>query len=108
MCRGSSLGAALEWESLPIFPAARQMAEAGIGTGAASRNWASYGAEVDLGPTLPDWARDILCDPQTSGGLLIACAPTVEQEVLALARRYGFTHASAIGEFVAGPARVRV
>jgi selenide,water dikinase len=108
MCRGSSLGAALEWESLPIFPTARRMAEAGVGTGAAKRNWASYGTDVDLSPTLPDCARDILCDPQTSGGLLIACAPPAEQEVLALARRYGFTHASEIGEFLAGPARVRV
>ena len=108
MCRGSSLGAALTWEALPIFPAARQMAQAGVGTGAAKRNWASYGAEVDLDPALPGWGRDILCDPQTSGGLLIACAPTAEEEVLALARRHGFTQASAIGEVVAGPARVRV
>jgi selenide, water dikinase len=108
MCRGASLGAALTSEALPIFPAAREMTQAGIGTGAAKRNWASYGAEVDLNPALPDWERDILCDPQTSGGLLIACAPAAEQEVLALARRHGFTWASAIGEFVAGPARVRV
>jgi selenide, water dikinase len=108
MCRGSSLAAVLTWEALPIFPAARQMAQAWVGTGAANRNWASYGAEVDLSPTLPGWARDILCDPQTSGGLLIACAPAAEEEVLALARRHGFTYAFAIGEFVAGPARVRV
>jgi selenide, water dikinase len=108
MCRGSSLGAVLMWEALPMLPTAREMAQAGIGTGAAKRNWASYGAEVDLGPALPDWARDILCDPQTSGGLLIACAPAAVEEVLALSRRHGFMHASAVGEFVAGPARVQV
>ncbi len=108
MCRGSSLGAVLNWETLPIFPTARQMAQAGVRTGAAQRNWASYGAEVDLSPTLPGWGRDILCDPQTSGGLLIACAPMAEKEVLALVRRHGFTHASTIGEFVAGPVLVRV
>lgn len=108
MCRGASLAVRIEMETLPVFPAARRLAEAAIGTGAAKRNWASYGNEVDLPAAAPAWWRDILCDPQTSGGLLIACAEEAVPDVLALMSRRGFANASKIGEFVPGPARVSV
>ena len=48
MCRGASLGADCGFESLPLFTDARRMAEMGIGTGGAKRNWKSYGHEVEL------------------------------------------------------------
>jgi selenide,water dikinase len=108
MCRGASLSAWVEWNKLPFFPSARRLAEGGFGTGASKRNWASYGAEVDLPADLPVWQRDLLCDPQTSGGLLIACAPSAAPEVLALVRRKGFAHAAEIGAFEDGPARFQV
>jgi selenide,water dikinase len=108
MCRGAGLGARMEAERLPWFPAAVRLAEAGFGTGASKRNWASYGPEVDLPAETPTWRRDLLCDPQTSGGLLIACAPEDAPDVIALARARGFAHAADIGAFVAGPARVRI
>ena len=108
MCRGASLGLRLDEDGLPIFPAAKRLAEAGVGTGAAKRNWASFGAEVDLPSNLPVWRRDLLCDPQTSGGLLIACSAEAEPRVLDLVRRHRFVHAHTIGEFTAGPARVAV
>jgi selenide,water dikinase len=108
MCRGAALGARIAAERLPWFPAAVRLAEAGFGTGASKRNWASYGPEVDLPAGTPTWRRDLLCDPQTSGGLLIACAPEDAAEAIALARARGFAHAVDIGEFEAGPARVRI
>jgi selenide,water dikinase len=108
MCRGASLALEIELEALPIFPTARRLAEAGIGTGASKRNWASYGAEVTLPAGLPEWRRNLLCDPQTSGGLLIACTAAAVPGVLDLLRRRGFSHACRLGEFAAGPAHVSV
>jgi selenide,water dikinase len=108
MCRGAGIGARIAWDRLPIFPAALRLAEAGIGTGASARNWDSYGHEVDLPEGMPAWRRTLLCDPQTSGGLLIACAPDGVDATLHLLRQRGFAHASVIGGFVPGAARVSV
>ena len=57
---------------------------------------------------LEDWRRDLLTDPQTSGGLLIAVAEADSEEVLALVHRRGFSSAAVIGRLVAGPPQVRV
>ncbi|HXQ50015.1 MAG TPA: selenide, water dikinase SelD [Stellaceae bacterium] len=108
MCRGASLGLNIAMSKLPLFPAAQALAKAGFRTGASQRNWASYGAEVALPPELPEWQRALLCDPQTSGGLLVACAAEAESEILDLVRRRGFHHACSIGAFAAGPARIEV
>jgi selenide,water dikinase len=108
MCRGAALALDIDEDALPFFPAARRLAEAGVVTGASKRNWASFGAEVGLPSDLPEWRRHLLCDPQTSGGLMIACAAEAVSDVLGLVRRRGFHHASAVGEFSPGPARVTV
>jgi selenide,water dikinase len=102
MCRGSGVGARIEMDRIPLMSSARRLAESGIGTGAAKRNWSSYGAEVDLAAGAPDWHRSVLCDPQTSGGLLIACRKDAESAVHTLAG------GQVIGEFIPGPPRVRV
>jgi selenide, water dikinase len=100
MCRGSVLGARLAMEQIPLLSAARQLSESGIGTGAAKRNWSSYGADVDL---TAEWHKNILCDPQTSGGLLIACSAEAEPAVRSLV-----PSSRVIGELTAGPPRVHV
>jgi selenide,water dikinase len=84
------------------------LAKAGVRTGASTRNWASYGADVRLPDGLADWKRDLLTDPQTSGGLLIAVAPDQAEAVLDLVRSRGFTAAAAVGRMSAGPAEARV
>lgn len=73
ICRASGLAASLDFDRLPVIPAARKLAKRGISTGASERNWASYAEEVVLARDLADWERNILCDPQTSGGLLVCC-----------------------------------
>ncbi len=108
MCRGAGLSLTINFARLPIFDGARKLAQSGIGTGAAKRNWASYGHEVTLADTMPGWQYDLLCDPQTSGGLLIACAPDAADAVLAIVRARGFDHACPIGTFAEGPARINV
>ena len=80
-------------------------------TGASGRNWAAYGHEVRLGEHLQPVDQALLSDPQTSGGLLVACAPDTVDEVLAIFRRMGFDSAAEVGEIVAAEAdgvRLRV
>jgi len=108
MCRGAGLSLAIDFSRLPRFEGAVQLARSGVGTGAAKRNWASYGAEVTLAADILPWQRDLLCDPQTSGGLLIACAPGAAPDVLKLLNARGFAHASAIGRFTTGSAGITV
>lgn len=101
MARGANLAGLLRLADVPILPGASSLAEAGVGTGAAARNWTSYGAEI-VAPGLLDWQRGLLCDPQTSGGLLIAVAPEAADAVLSHVRAAGFIQASMIGSMKAG------
>lgn len=105
MCRGAALGARLQRGAVPVFEGARRLAAEGVKTGASGRNWSSVAALVDA--DLTDAERDIFCDPQTSGGLLVACARDDVAAALAIFQRHG--HACAvIGEMTAGPARIRL
>jgi len=98
MCRGSGLRARIRFDALPLLDSVADLARIPYRTGAAGRNWASYGQEVTLTPGAEDWKRDLLCDPQTSGGLLVAVAPDGAAKVLELFRAAGFDRAAAIGE----------
>jgi selenide,water dikinase len=103
MARGSGVRIVLQWSDTPQLDGAWILAQAGVKTGAAVRNWASYGASVRLSPALPEAARDLLCDPQTSGGLLISVAAEEADAVLTHVRLAGFEAAAIVGEAVAGP-----
>ena len=108
MCRGAGLGARIDSADVPLLDGVAELAQVPYRTGAAARNWDSYGAEVALGPEIADWQRDLLCDPQTSGGLLVAVAPEATGRVLATIRQAGFSQAAVIGEMREGLARVEV
>ncbi|MGN6320025.1 selenide, water dikinase SelD [Trinickia sp.] len=108
LARGASSGIRLRYDELPWLAGVESLAARGIVTGASARNWASYGAEIELDPALPAVARALLTDPQTSGGLLAACAPETVDEVLACFRAEGFDRAAVIGEVIGGAPRVVV
>lgn len=108
MARGAGLTAQLRREALPWLPGVRAFAADGVITGASGRNWASYGASIRLGADVTETERALLTDPQTSGGLLVACAPDAAQAVLDLFRQQGFADAAVVGEMCAGQALVRV
>ncbi|TXI87928.1 MAG: selenide, water dikinase SelD [Cupriavidus sp.] len=108
LCRGSQLGATIDMASVPLLPDVAALAGRGAVTGASRRNWASYGHEVALSPSISEVQQSLLTDPQTSGGLLVSCAPGAVNEVLALFRREGFAHAAVIGQMEAGEVRVSV
>lgn len=108
MCRGAGLGARVKMAQVPLLNNVLAIAEAGCITGASSRNWASYGAEVQLAPHLEGVPKAILCDPQTSGGLLVACAEDAVAGVMATFARHGFAQAAVIGGITGGIPRVTV
>jgi selenide,water dikinase len=107
IARGSGLAVEIEFARVPVIEEALQLAQAGVATGAAERNWASYGHEVELGAGVADWQRKFLCDPQTSGGLLVACAPEAAAAVLAAFREQGFAQAAVVGGLRAGEPHLR-
>ena len=107
MARGANLTATLRMHDVPLLPNVEALAAEGFITGASARNWAGYGHQVTLKGTT-DVHKALLTDPQTSGGLLVACAPDTVNEVLRQFRAEGFDHAAVIGEFQAGPAGVTV
>ena len=108
MARGAGLTAHLRRAALPWLPGVQAYAADGVITGASGRNWASYGASVKLADDVTDVERALLTDPQTSGGLLVACAPEAAQAVLDLFRSQGFDQAAVVGEMGAGAPEVRV
>ena len=109
ICKASKTTAVLDFAALPLLPNVLDYAAQGCITGASARNWAGYGQHVDLDEKrFSETGKALLTDPQTSGGLLISCAPEVVTEVLSIFLQQGFDHAVVIGEIVEGPARVRV
>jgi selenide,water dikinase len=108
ICKGSHVAARVDWNRLPILPDALELAREGFTTGASKRNFAGYGDKVTLGPGIDEAGKALLTDPQTSGGLLVSCAPDAVDEVLAIFAADGFGQAAVIGEMVAGEAAVRV
>ena len=103
MCRGARLTAEVKFDALPLIAEALDWAKQGVATGASDRNWKSYGKEVDLPAGFPDWQKKLITDPQTSGGLLVACAPQAVQRVL----KEFDGEAREIGRLVAGPPKLR-
>ena len=102
MCRGANLTATLEADSLPVLEHALPFARAGYGPGAIERNWTSFGESVNVAAEVPDWQVRLMLDPQTSGGLLVACAPEAVAAVLAVMQVEGFTAARVVGRLSAG------
>ena len=101
MARGSNTVARIDMARVPLISGVRALASQGLVTGASGRNWAAYGHEVHSACTLQPVDRALLSDPQTSGGLLVACAPEAVAEVLTVFERHGFTQAAEVGEIVA-------
>jgi len=108
LARGAGLEARLDMDRIPLLPGVHELASNGFVTGASGRNWAGYGHQVALAERITPAQQMLLTDPQTSGGLLVACAPDTVDEVLALFAREGFAHAAVIGEMQAGEAGVKV
>ena len=98
LARGSGLDVHIDWATVPLLDGVRELAQQGHITGASARNWSGYGADVQL-PASGFDAIDqaLLSDPQTSGGLLVSCAPESLDAVMAVFERHGFAQAAVVG-----------
>ena len=108
VARGSKLRIEIEAAKVPLLSQAAALAGDGNVTGASGRNWTSFGAEISLPEGMPLWQRHLLCDPQTSGGLLISVAPERASAVLATIHAAGFPQAAIIGHARDGKAGLTV
>lgn len=108
MAEGSDLQITIRMADVPLFKEAENLAKQGFVTGASKRNWASYGKKVQTPANLPEWARDLLTDPQTSGGLLVACSQNRAESLVKEIVAAGYPSAKIIGTAEAGKPGVRV
>jgi selenide,water dikinase len=106
MCLGSGLRAVLERDRIPVFPGARALLGEGVKTGASGRNWTAIDRQISTPHGLSEFDRNLLCDPQTSGGLLVSCRADCVDEVLALFQGEGHADAAVIGRMENGPAQI--
>lgn len=102
LARGSGLAVEIEAGAVPLLYGVEALVRDGVRTGASGRNWISYGDAVTLPIGFEDWRRDLLTDPQTSGGLLVSVPEAASEEVLAMIRTAGFDQAAVIGRVVPG------
>jgi selenide,water dikinase len=101
MARGGRCNVQLDWSAVPLLAGASSLAKQGFVTGASARNWAGYGSDVVLPSTFKPEDQALLTDPQTSGGLLVSCAPSAADQVLEIFRRHGFAQAAVVGSIAA-------
>ena len=108
MARGSNVALTIRFDDLPLLSAAADLAQQHFVTGASARNWASYAESIDLPGGFPEWQRDLLTDPQTSGGLLVACEPGRAAEITRMIIDGGYLNARIIGHAGAGPSSITI
>ncbi len=99
LARGAGVDVHIAWSQVPLLEGVRELAQQGHITGAPARNWSGYSEDVQL-PTSGFDAIDqaLLSDPQTSGGLLVSCAPESLDAVMAVFERHGFAQAAVVGQ----------
>jgi selenide, water dikinase len=108
VARGSSVAITVRFGNLPVLTEAEHLAQRSFVTGASIRNWASYSESVELPSNLAEWQRHLLTDPQTSGGLLIACDPSRAAELTQALADGGYPHARIIGRAGSEPPSITV
>jgi selenide,water dikinase len=108
MARGAKLTITVDAGALPLLSDAASLAQRGFVTGASHRNWSSYRDGILWPEALPEWRRHLLTDPQTSGGLLVSCAPGRTDAILSMIKAKGYPAACVIGRAGAGAPVVKV
>jgi len=98
MARGAGCEVRIDWPAVPQLEGVRSLAAQGFVTGASARNWIGYGADVTLPAGFAPEDKALLTDPQTSGGLLVACEPQAVDAVLSIFRRHSFEQAAVVGQ----------
>jgi selenide,water dikinase len=100
LAKNSKVGLNIQADTIPFFPGVKDLAGQGFVPGGLYRNRDFYFRSVKFAKTVPDYLRDILFDPQTSGGLLICVSPRKAGKLINAIHRAGVTEAVIIGEAV--------
>jgi selenide,water dikinase len=106
MARGTGKTIRIAASKLPFLKDAAALVQSGFVTGASGRNWKSYDTSITLPADTPEWRRQLLCDPQTSGGLLVACACDRADALLETIIAAGYPAARIVGDATDGEPRV--
>jgi selenide, water dikinase len=109
MIEGSQTGMQIRAASVPCFPGLQTLVETGIIPGGLVRNRKFREKLIDIGPDCPGWLVDVLFDPQTAGGLLIALPAAAAPDLLARMHDAGIAEAAIVGEVTTFlPGKIRV
>ena len=98
----------IEMDSLPLLPGIKEMSGMGLIPAGSYRNKEHSGSKVINGSEMGIFAEDLVFDPQTSGGLLIAIPAVHEAELLRQLRAGGFGQSVRIGKFVEGANSIKL
>jgi selenide, water dikinase len=102
MCIGSGLGACIVTHDVPVFDGVEAVRRAGAATRCPRQVYAHLGERVQVAPEVSEFCREVLADPQTSGGLLIAVAPERLEALLESLKAHGVQTRAVIGQLEAG------
>lgn len=94
ICEGSGVNAVIDYEAIPKFEGVEKYIAMGSIPGGTHRNWDSYGSKI---AEIPEEVRYLLCDPQTSGGLLVVVEDEFIEDFLIEAAKNGFSSLESIG-----------
>ena len=97
MTTASHVSANIWLSQVPVLPAAWEYVRAGIAPGGTHANWRFLNSWVDYATSLTKEEQLVLCDAQTSGGLLAAVSQSDADQVLASLHRTGLTQAAMVG-----------
>ncbi len=105
---GSKKRIRLFLNEIPFLPNTKNYAAKGFGTAAAISNWETYKFDIELNKELTEVEKNLICDPQTSGGLLVSCNSSVTKKVLTIFQNHGFKDSKVIGEIIEGKSKIEI
>ena len=103
MVRASGVGATVEFSKVPLLPGAWKLLESGIAPGGTHRNLSSVADSVNWHPEITEHQQVMLCDAQTSGGLLISTSQAKLPDLLAQLEAAGTLAHAVVGSITEGP-----
>ncbi len=104
MVKGSAVAAEINLSAVPTLPGVRDLLDRGVAPGGTHRNVSSVNDVVNWHPDLTDEDRMLLCDAQTSGGLLMSVPAAKADALVAALREEGAHCAAIVGRVTDGPA----